>query len=83
MSSLTQELADKLAEDTFKVMKLTGDDRFFMEVAKVIGASSTTLEEAFLTSVRVRLAERRARAFLVERLNAAKAGEAAPGDGQP
>ncbi|SDH58844.1 hypothetical protein [Alloyangia pacifica] len=71
--SLTNELADKLAEDTFKVMKLTGDDRFFMEVAKVIGASSTTLEEAYLTSVRVRLAERRARAFLVERLNAAKA----------
>ncbi|MBE9635345.1 hypothetical protein [Salipiger mangrovisoli] len=71
--SLTTELADKLAEDTFKVMSLTGDERFFMEVAKVIGASSTTLEEAFLTSIRVRLAERRARAFLVERLTAAKA----------
>ncbi|ANT59417.1 hypothetical protein AYJ57_02990 [Salipiger sp. CCB-MM3] len=70
---LTEELADKLADDTFKVMKVTGDDRFFMEVAKVIGASSTTLEEAYLTSIRVRMAERRARAFLVERLNAAKA----------
>ncbi len=77
--SLTQELAEKLAEDTFKVMDATGDDRFFMEVAKVIGASSTTLEEAYLTAVRVRMAERRARAFLVERLKAAQAGGA--GDG--
>ncbi|EAU45971.1 hypothetical protein [Salipiger bermudensis] len=67
--SLTQELADKLAEDTFKVMKATGDERFYMEVAKVIGASSTTLEEAFLTSVRVRLAEQRARRFITDRLS--------------
>ena len=67
--SLAQELADKLAEDTFKVMKATGDERFYMEVAKVIGASSTTLEEAFLTSVRVRLAEQRARRFITDRLS--------------
>ncbi len=67
--SLTQELADKLAEDTFKVMKATGDERFYMEVAQVIGASSTTLEEAFLTSVRVRLAEQRARRFITDRLS--------------
>lgn len=73
--SLTQELADRLAEDTFKVMKATGDDRFFMEVAKVIGASSTTLEEAYLTSVRVRMAERRARQFILERLEGSATGD--------
>ncbi|EPX85020.1 hypothetical protein [Salipiger mucosus] len=67
--SLAQDLADQLAEDTFKAMEATGDDRFFMEVAKVIGASSTTLEEAYLTSVRVRLAERRARQFIQDRLD--------------
>jgi len=39
-----------------------------MEVAAIIGASSTTLEEAFLTSIRVRMAEQRARAFLMERV---------------
>ncbi|MBN9887302.1 hypothetical protein [Salipiger abyssi] len=71
--SLAQELADKLAEDTFKVMKATGDDRFFMEVAKVIGASSTTLEEAYLTSIRVRMAERRARQFILDRVKQAQA----------
>lgn len=72
--SLTQELADKLAEDTFKAMNATGDDRFYMEVAKVIGASSTTLEEAYLTTIRVRLAERRARQFILERLEGSATG---------
>ncbi|MGR3825162.1 MAG: hypothetical protein ACU0A5_21535 [Salipiger marinus] len=66
--SLAEDLADKLAEDTFKIMQASGDDRFFMEVAAIIGASSTTLEEAFLTSIRVRMAEQRARAFLMERV---------------
>ncbi len=68
--SLATELADALAEDTFKVMEATGDDRFFMQVAEIIGASSTTLEEAYLTSVRVRMAEARARSFIMERLDA-------------
>ena len=50
-------------------MKELGDDRFYMEVAKELAASSTTLEEAFLTSIRVRMAERRARAFIRKRLD--------------
>ena len=66
--SFVTELADKLAEDTFKAMKELEDDRFYVEVAKEIAASSTTLEEAFLTSVRVRMAERRARVFIRKRL---------------
>ncbi|MFZ5962992.1 hypothetical protein ACOXXX_08580 [Thalassococcus sp. BH17M4-6] len=75
--SFVNELADKLAEDTFKAMKELGDDRFYMEVAKELAASSTTLEEAFLTSVRVRMAERRARVFIERRL----AGQAKDQDG--
>ena len=67
--SFVNELADKLAEDTFKAMKELGDDRFYMEVAKELAASSTTLEEAFLTSIRVRMAERRARAVIRKRLD--------------
>ncbi len=34
------------------------------DVAKQLGATSTTMEENYLTSLRVRLAERRARRFL-------------------
>ena len=61
---LADELGDKLAIDVLKVVEKLGDDRLIMEVAKVLGASSTPTEEAFLSSIRVRQAEARARAFL-------------------
>ena len=38
------------------------------EIAKVIGATSTTTQEAFMTAVRVRLSEQRARKALAERM---------------
>ncbi|OIQ32095.1 MAG: hypothetical protein BM562_06215 [Alphaproteobacteria bacterium MedPE-SWcel] len=72
MSTL-DELAAQLAEDTLKVQDALDEDRMFMEVAQVLGAASQSLEEAFLTEIRVRLAERKARAFLNARLEAAKA----------
>ncbi|WP_171121471.1 MULTISPECIES: hypothetical protein [unclassified Ruegeria] len=69
MSDTLNSLAAKLAEDTLKVMDETGDDRFFVEVGDLLGASSQTLEEAFLTEIRVRLAERKARQFVIKRLS--------------
>lgn len=76
------ELADKLAADTMKAMDALGDDRLYEQVAKVLGASSQTSEEAYLTSMRIRLAERRARAFLndhvKEAIKAKKEGRAVP-----
>ncbi|MFP7571531.1 hypothetical protein [Marivita sp. S2033] len=66
--SKVEDLAEKLADDTLKAMKHLDDDRFFMEVAAELGAASTTLEEAFLTAIRVRLAERRASAFIRARV---------------
>lgn len=69
MSDTINILASKLAEDTMKVMDETGDDRFFVEVGELLGASSQTLEEAFLTEIRVRLAERKARQFVIKRLS--------------
>lgn len=69
MSDTITTLASKLAEDTMKVMDETGDDRFFVEVGELLGASSQTLEEAFLTEIRVRLAERKARNFVIKRLS--------------
>lgn len=67
---VTEELADKLAADTIDAMDELGDDRLFEEIAKALGSSSQTSEEAFLTAVRVRLAERRARRLLESRLAA-------------
>lgn len=78
MSSTTQ-LAAKLADDCIAVQKELGDDRLFMEVAQVIGASSQTLEEAFLTEVRTRMAEEKARLFLHRKLAAHR--QSAPGLG--
>ncbi|WP_084862111.1 hypothetical protein [Salibaculum halophilum] len=69
MTEKIDDLAAKLAEDVIEVQDATGEDRLFVEVGDVIGAASQTLEEAFLTQVRIRMAERKARAFLKDRLH--------------
>ena len=77
MSTL-QEMASKLADDTIKVMEKSGEDRLHYEVADVLGASSQTLEEAYLTEVRVRLAGKAARAFLRGKVQELVAKEGKP-----
>lgn len=76
--ALLDELADALAFDTMAAMKEMDDDRFFMEIGKVIGTSSPSLQEAFLTSVRLRLAEARGRRFMEQALEAKRKGAKAP-----
>lgn len=71
-----QNLADQLAEDVLAAESELDDDRFYEKIAKVLMAASPTFQEAFMTSVRVRLAERRGREFL-EKALAAKRGEIA------
>lgn len=61
-------MANKLAEECLAVQKETGEDRLFMEVGDVLGASSQTLEEAFLTAIRTRMAEQQGRKFLANKL---------------
>jgi 3-methyladenine DNA glycosylase/8-oxoguanine DNA glycosylase len=68
-----ERLAEKLADDTLKVQDATGEDRLYMEVGGVLAAASQSLEEAFLTEMRVRLAERTARKFLNQKISEAKA----------
>ena len=68
-----QEMANKLAVDCLAVQKETGEDRLFMELATVLGAASQTLEEAFLTAIRTRMAEQKGRAFLATKLKAHRA----------
>ncbi|WP_420319411.1 hypothetical protein [Halocynthiibacter namhaensis] len=77
------DIAAQLADDTVKLMKKTGEDRMYYEVAKVLGASSQTLEEAFLTEIRVRLAGEQARAFLKQKFDAIAAAEARQTAPQP
>ncbi|MEM6275993.1 MAG: hypothetical protein AAF714_03525 [Pseudomonadota bacterium] len=72
MSSIDR-LAEKLAEDVFAAQEETGNDRLFVEIGDVLAAASQTLEEAFLTECRVRLAEQKARAALEAKLSAHRA----------
>lgn len=73
MSSTVDSLAEKLASDTLKAQGALGEERLYIEVAQVLGAASQSLEEAFLTEVRVRLAEQKARDFLEKKVAAAQA----------
>ncbi|SDC87230.1 hypothetical protein [Ruegeria marina] len=75
MAGTIESLAAKLAEDTMKVMDQSGEERLYVEVGKVLAAASQSLEEAYLTEVRVRLAERQARRFLVRRMTELKAAQ--------
>ena len=69
------EMANKLAEETLAVQNELGNDRLFMEVGDVLGASSQTLEEAFLTAIRTRMANDAGRRFLAQKLKAHQAGQ--------
>ena len=68
-------MANKLAEDCLKVQAEVGDDRLFMALGDVLGASSQTLEEAFLTAIRTRMANDKAKAFLVAKIKAHRAAK--------
>ena len=62
-----QDLADDLARDVLA----TAEDEYdpiIEEISNLIGTSSSTLQEAFMTALRIRLAEQRARRHLETRL---------------
>lgn len=80
---LTEDMADKLAEDTMKAQDKLGEPYLYEEVARTIGAASTTLEEAYLTAIRVRLAEKRGRTFLQTRVRELIEAKRAPKPDDP
>ncbi|WP_149142091.1 hypothetical protein [Gemmobacter caeruleus] len=76
--SVTEDLADALARDVLSAMDEMGEERFYMEIGKMLASLSPSMEDGFMTAMRVRLAERRARELLNRRLGAfrkAKTGE--------
>jgi hypothetical protein len=78
---VTEDLADALARDAIAAAEETGDERLIDEIAASLGDTSSTSQEAFMTSVRVRLAEKRARRLLETRLAAARASATGHGAG--
>ncbi|UXX83855.1 hypothetical protein [Roseovarius pelagicus] len=72
---VTEDLADALAQDVLKAIDLTGDEDLVDELAQMMGATSQTAEEAFLTAVRVRRANIKARQILLAKVRAFKAAQ--------
>jgi len=64
--SLTEDIADELALKALDAAEKAGSTKVVDEIADILGASSQTLQEAFLTAVRVRRAEVRARGILAQ-----------------
>jgi hypothetical protein len=62
--AMTEDIADELAVKALAASKDDSDLSVINNIAEILGASSQTLQEAFLTSIRVRKAEKRARAVL-------------------
>lgn len=75
---VVDDLADKLAVETLKAQDELGNDRFYMEVSRVVGAASPTLQEAFMTSIRIRMAAIRAHSFVDSTIKAMREGGKAP-----
>jgi len=61
---LLEDAADGLAKRAAEMAERTGDEKLERRIADEIGASSPTLEEAFLTAMRIRRAEARGHKLL-------------------
>lgn len=75
---VVEDLADGLARDVLAAQVELDDDRFYEKVSKVLGDLSPTTQEAFMTAIRVRLAEKRGREFLDKTLRAKRGDSTAP-----
>ena len=62
--TLLEQVADELAQDTIAKIAAGADEELVRRVAEAIANASQTMEEAYLTAVRIRRAEARAKAVL-------------------
>lgn len=76
--SVLDDMGDALAREVIAAMEELGDERFFDKVSKVLLDASPTMQEAFLTAYRVRVAEKRGRAFMEAALKAKREGRDGP-----
>ena len=67
------DLADQLAKDALQAEKDLDDDRLIEQLSNNLMSTSQTLQEAFMTSVRIRRSEQMGRRWLEQRIAKAKA----------
>ncbi|MCR9147208.1 MAG: hypothetical protein NXH74_08400 [Rhodobacteraceae bacterium] len=73
---VAEDLADDLAQKVIQYVDASGDDGVITDIVNILGATSQTAEEAFLTSMRVRRANQKARALLLDRVRKFQATQA-------
>jgi len=78
MSQYTEDTANDLADKALAEAEAVGDGKIVDQIGELLGASSQSLQEAYLTAVRVRRAETRARAMLAESAEKRGAAPAQP-----
>ncbi len=76
--SAIEDLADALARDTIAAGDEIGDDRLHEDIARAVSVLSPTMQEAFMTAIRIRLAERRGLSLLENRIAAFRRDAPAP-----
>jgi len=78
--SFIDDMGMKLADEALAEAKAAGDEKLVDRIATMLGASSQSLEEAFLTGIRVRRAETRAKE-MIEDSKKKRSTNAAPAAG--
>lgn len=73
--SLLETLGDELARKAIEAELRFDDETIPDEIGKAIGATSTTLQEAYLTALRIHRAARRAEALLAKIIQGRERGE--------
>ena len=63
-----EDLADDLAKDALAFADEADDTHVVDEISTIVGATSSTLQEAYLTSIRMRIAEARGRQLLEDKI---------------
>ena len=64
--SMLEDLANKLARDALAAEARSGNEEIVDEVSKTLGDTSSTMQEAYLTAIRIFRAEARGREVLEE-----------------
>ena len=76
--SVLDDMGDALARDVLAAMVELEDDKLADKMSKILLDASPTMQEAFLTAYRVRVAEVRGRKFLEAALKAKREGRDGP-----
>ncbi len=78
--SFIDDMGMALADEALAEATASGDEKLVDRIATMLGASSQSLEEAYLTGIRVRRAEARAKE-MIDESRKKRSADAAPAAG--